>query len=133
MSELSRRNHVPVTFMLLDAPFAPDAWRHVFAEGLARNRDGAWLVPQVAGKPASVMAGWESTDHLFTNHQHYRPLAGLPFEERIARLSDPAVRRAIVDEPVVLDDGADMRVAGFVWLLHQQIKAGNLYDLGGPS
>jgi N-acyl-D-amino-acid deacylase len=123
MAELSRSNRVPVTYMLLDASFAPDAWRHVFAESLARNRDGAWLVPQVAGKPASVMAGWESTDHLFSNHVHYRPLAALPFAERIARLRDP----------VVLDDDADMRVAGFVWMLHQQIRAGNLYVLGEPA
>jgi N-acyl-D-amino-acid deacylase len=89
--------------------------------GLELNRDGAWLVPQVAGKPASLMIGWESTYHLFSGHQAYAPLAELPIEARLERLRDPEVRRALLDEPLSFTNP-------FIAVLHANIA--NLYQLG---
>jgi N-acyl-D-amino-acid deacylase len=98
MTEISRRNHVPVTYQTLQAEFAPDLWRDWIARGLAANRDGGWLVPQVAGKPASMMVGFDSSYHPFVRHAAYRAVADLPFEERVARLRTPEVRAAILAE-----------------------------------
>lgn len=123
MAEISRRAHQPVTYMVLDVPFVPGAWRQSIDHGLELNREGAWLVPQVAGKPASVMVGWDSSYHLFSGHQAYQPLADLPIEERLARLRDPEVRRAILDEPLSFTNP-------FIAVLHANI--GNLYKLGDP-
>ena len=123
MAELSRRNRVPVTYMVLDVPRAPGAWRHALDRGLELNREGAWLVPQVAGKPASVMVGFESSFHLFSSHQAYQPLADLPFRQRLAVLRTPEVRRAILDDSPV-------STGVLVGLLHAQL--GNLYQLGDP-
>jgi N-acyl-D-amino-acid deacylase len=125
MAELSRRARIPVTYMVVDVPIYPGAWRRALHRGLELNRDGAWLVPQVAGKPASLMVGWESTYHLFSGHEHYRPLADLPHSEKIARLRDPDVRRAILSEPVAASNP-------FVVILHAQLVNGNLYPLGDP-
>lgn len=125
MAELSKRNRIPVTYMVIDVPIQPNGWRQAFARGLAENRDGAWLVPQVAGKPASVMAGWESTYHLFSGHQHYQTLAELPLAERVARLHDPDVRAAILSEPLEFRNP-------FVAILHAQLMNGNLFQLGDP-
>lgn len=125
MAELSTRSRIPVTYMVIDVPIQPGGWRQAFARGLAHNRQGAWLVPQVAGKPASVMVGWESTYHLFSGHQHYQPLAELPLAERVARLRDPAVRDAILGEPLEFRNP-------FVAILHSQLMNGNLFQLGDP-
>ncbi|HMC39682.1 MAG TPA: amidohydrolase family protein [Acidimicrobiales bacterium] len=123
MAEISRQARVPVTYMVLDTPFTPGAWRRAIDLGLEQNRDGAWLVPQVAGKPASLMVGWESSYHLFSGHQAYQPLADLPIEARLERLRDPQVRRALLDEPLSFTNP-------FIAVLHANI--GNLYQLGDP-
>ena len=123
MAEISRRARQPVTYMVLDVPFLPGSWRQAIDHGVELNRDGAWLVPQVAGKPASLMVGWDSTYHLFTGHQAYLPLADLPIEERLSRLADPQVRQAILDEPLSFTNP-------FLAILHANIA--NLYQLGDP-
>src|SRR5580693_4023042 len=109
MSEISIRAGVPVTYQVLQADFAPDLWREWINRGVAANRQGAWLVPQVAGKPTSLMVGFESTTHPFSHHRAYRELAKLPLAERVARLRQPDVRRAILSE--------EPSPGGFVMLL----------------
>lgn len=123
MAELSRRSRQPVTYMVLDTPFTPGAWRSAIDKGLELNREGAWLVPQVAGKPASMMVGWESSYHLFSGHQTYLPLADLPIEARLERLRDPSVRQAMLDEPLSFTNP-------FIAILHANLP--NLYQLGDP-
>ncbi len=125
MAELSRRARIPVTYMVVDVPIYPGAWRQSLDRGLELNRDGAWLVPQVAGKPASLMVGWESTYHLFSGHEHYKPLADLSHGEKMARLRDPEVRRAILHEPFAVSNP-------FVAILHAQLVNRNLFPLGEP-
>jgi N-acyl-D-aspartate/D-glutamate deacylase len=98
MAEISRRAHVPVTFQTLQTDLAPDLWRSWIDGALAANRSGAWLVPQVAGKPASVLVGFESNYHPFIAHAAYQAVADLPVAERLARLRDPDVRAAILGE-----------------------------------
>jgi N-acyl-D-aspartate/D-glutamate deacylase len=100
MAEISRRAGIPVTYQVLQPDFAPDLWREWIDRGVAANRQGAWLVPQVAGKPTSVMVGFDSTYHPFACHDAYRELAHLPLGERVAQLRRPEVREAIVSEKV---------------------------------
>ena len=98
MSEISLRAGVPVTYQVLQPDFAPELWREWIDRGVAANRRGAWLVPQVAGKPASIMVGFESTTHPFAHHRAYQEIAHLPLAERVARLRTPEVRAAILGE-----------------------------------
>jgi N-acyl-D-amino-acid deacylase len=134
MAQLSGENRVPVTYMLHDVlqvpgdpsrPAAPGGWRRLLERGLELNRDGAWLVPQVAGKPASVMVGWESSYHLFSTSPAYQPLAGLPIDKQVAQLRQPDVRQAILNQHSGVQDP-------FASLLHAQLEAGNLFPLGDP-
>ncbi|HEY3842949.1 MAG TPA: amidohydrolase family protein [Acidimicrobiales bacterium] len=122
MSEISKRAGVPVTYQVLQPDFAPELWREWINRGVAANRQGAWLVPQVAGKPTSLMVGFESTTHPFSHHGAYRDLAKLPLPERVARLRQPAVRRAILDE--------EPPAGGFVSLLLANLH--KLFPLGDP-
>ena len=75
MSEISIRAGVPVTYQVLQADFAPDLWREWIDRGVAANRRGAWLVPQVAGKPTSLMVGFQSVTHPFAHHRAYQEIA----------------------------------------------------------
>ncbi|HEX3795382.1 MAG TPA: amidohydrolase family protein [Acidimicrobiales bacterium] len=122
MSEISRRAGIPVTYQVLQPDFAPDLWREWINRGVAANRQGAWLVPQVAGKPTSLMVGFESTTHPFSHHRAYQELADLPLAERVARLRTPEVRSAILNE--------EPRPGGFVSLLLANLH--KLFPLGDP-
>jgi N-acyl-D-aspartate/D-glutamate deacylase len=122
MSEISKRASIPVTYQVLQADFAPDLWREWINRGLAANRRGAWLVPQVAGKPASVLVGFESTYHPFASNPAYQAIAHLPFEERIAKLRTPEVREAIL--------GTDVPAGGLEALLLASFS--KLFPLGDP-
>ena len=122
MSEISIRAGVPVTYQVLQADFAPDLWREWIDRGVAANRRGAWLVPQVAGKPTSLMVGFQSVTHPFAHHRAYQEIAHLPLPERVARLRTPEVRAAILSE--------EPRPGGFVQLLRGNLH--KLFPLGDP-
>ena len=122
MSEISARAGVPVTYQVLQADFAPDLWREWIDRGVAANRRGAWLVPQVAGKPTSLMVGFQSVTHPFAHHRAYQEIADLPLAERVARLRTPEVRAAIL--------GEEPRPGGFVELLRANLH--KLFPLGDP-
>jgi len=106
MSEISQRAGVPVTYGVLQADFAPELWREWIDRGVAANRRGGWLVPQVAGKPTSIMVGFQSTTHPFAHHAAYQAIAHLPLPERMVALRTPEVRAAIL--------GEEPRPGGFV-------------------
>src|SRR3984885_7998027 len=122
MSEISIRAGVPVTYQVLQADFAPDLWREWINRGVAANRRGAWLVPQVAGKPTSLMVGFQSVTHPFAHHRAYQEIAHLPLPERVARLRAPQVRAAILSE--------EPRPGGFVQLLRANLH--KLFPRGDP-
>jgi N-acyl-D-amino-acid deacylase len=122
MSEISIRAGVPVTYQVLQPDFAPDLWREWINRGVAANRKGAWLVPQVAGKPTSLMVGFESATHPFSHHRAYQALKGLPLAEQVARLRTDEVRQAILTE--------EATPGGFVFLLMANLH--KLFPLGNP-
>jgi N-acyl-D-aspartate/D-glutamate deacylase len=103
MAEISRRSRVPVTFQVLAADFLPGRWRTNIDAALSANREGAWLVPQVAGKPASMLIGFESTYHPFVRRAAYQAIADLPFPERLDQLRRPEVRAAILAEDLPME------------------------------
>ena len=122
MSEISLRAGVPVTYGVLQADFNPELWREWIDRGVAANRRGAWLVPQVAGKPTSILVGFQSTTHPFAHHRAYEAIAHLPLDERAARMRTPEVRAAIL--------GEEPRPGGFVEMLRDNLH--KLFPLGDP-
>ena len=98
MTQISQETGRPVTFGCLQDDLRPEHWRHLIELSEAANAAGAQLVPQVAGRPACLLLGWESTAHPFMFHPAYQAVGKLPFAERIAELRKPEVRRAILDE-----------------------------------
>ncbi len=122
MTEVSRESGRPVTFACLQSPIQPDNYKLLIelADGAAEH--GARIVPQVAGRPACVMLGWESSAHPFMFHSAYKEIADLPHADRVAHLRKPEVRRAILDEQVEL--------RGLQAIVMQSFH--RLYPLGDP-
>jgi N-acyl-D-aspartate/D-glutamate deacylase len=100
MRTIARETGRPVTFNCLQDDLRPEHWRRLVELADEATAGGARIVPQVAGRPASVLFGWDSTAHPFLFHTTWQSIAGLPRAERQARLRDPEVRRAMVTERV---------------------------------
>jgi N-acyl-D-aspartate/D-glutamate deacylase len=98
MRTIARETGRPVTFNCLQDDLRPEHWRRLIELADEATAAGARIVPQVAGRPASVLFGWDSTAHPFLFHETWQAIAALPREDRLARLRDPEVRRAMVDE-----------------------------------
>jgi len=108
MVELARLSGRPVTFSLVQRDDDPEQWRRLLAAAETANREGARLVPQVAGRPTGILMGLEGTVHPFFRNRAYLELAQLPLPERVRRMRDPDVRQRILDEP--LPRGATARL-----------------------
>jgi len=102
MTAIASASGRPVTFACLESPIAPESWRDLIERANTARANGANIVPQVAGRPASLLLGLESTALPFMFHQAYAEIAHLPLAERVVRLRDPEVRRAVLAETVDL-------------------------------
>jgi N-acyl-D-amino-acid deacylase len=122
MRTIARETGRPVTFNCLQDDIRPEHWRRLIELADESTASGARIVPQVAGRPASVLFGWDSTAHPFMFNDTWRPLADLPRGERQARLRDPEVRAAMVAERPELEGLAQFVTSAF----HK------LFPLGDP-
>jgi N-acyl-D-aspartate/D-glutamate deacylase len=111
-----------VTFGCSQNHGRPDHWRTLLDRVERANRSGAQLVPQVGGRPTSVLFGHASSAHPFMLHTAYLAVADLPLDERVARLRDPEVRAAILDEGA--DDPGVTAFLDDAW--------GRMFPLGDP-
>jgi N-acyl-D-amino-acid deacylase len=122
MATIARETGRPVTFNCLQDDLRPEHWRRLVALADEATAAGARIVPQVAGRPACVLFGWESTAHPFMFHPTWQSLTGLSPEERLARLREPEVRAAMLAEQPQLDGIAAFLTSSF----HK------LFPLGDP-
>lgn len=125
MKRLSIENHCPVNFILFfrDESDWPRVQQQLEYVRQAAG-DGAQLIPHVGARPVNLLMGWEATIHPFSFHQNYAALSIMAPLERLQKLRDPAVRQAILDEPLpqVGDAFMDTITCGY----------DKLYILGDP-
>ncbi len=100
MEQLSRETGRPVTFACLQNDIDPAQWRRLLDAAARAATRGARLAPQIAARPTSLLIGLQSSIHPFSGHAAYQAIAHLPLAERVARLRDPEVRHAILEERV---------------------------------
>ena len=98
ITRLGQRTGRPVWFLLTDRPTDPQRWRRIM-EGVHQARaDGASVTAQIAGRPVGVILGVAASLNPFSIRERYQQFDSLPLSERLSRLRDPAVRRAILDD-----------------------------------
>jgi N-acyl-D-amino-acid deacylase len=122
MTTVARESGRPVTFNCLQDDIRPEHWRRLIELADAAAAEGARIVPQVAGRPACVLLGWDTTANPFVFHRTWQAIAGLPREERLARLRTPEVREAVIDERPQLEG-----IAAFLTSSYHK-----LFPLGDP-
>jgi N-acyl-D-aspartate/D-glutamate deacylase len=98
ITRLAKETGRPVWFLLTDRPTDPERWRRIMAGVHQARAAGASVTAQVAGRPVGVILGIATSLNPFAVRERYKPFEALPLSERLCRLRDPAVRRAILDD-----------------------------------
>jgi N-acyl-D-aspartate/D-glutamate deacylase len=88
----------PIWFLLTDRPTDPQRWRRIMRAVHRARAAGAAVTAQIAGRPVGVILGIAASLSPFAIRESYKPFEKLPLAERLARLRDPSVRRAILGD-----------------------------------
>jgi len=90
----------PLSVSLAQNDRSPNGWRKVLGAIERATADGLPMRAQVCGRPIGLVLGFRLSMNPFATHPSFRAIAGLPIDERLARLRDPELRARIVgDEP----------------------------------
>ena len=98
MRQLADDHGLTVTYALTQADRHPDQWRELLDMSSAPVEGKGRVVAQVAGRPAGLLLGFETSLNPFMKHPTYLALADLPFAERVTELAKPKVKAAILAE-----------------------------------
>ena len=89
----------PLSVLLVQNDQSPQRWREVLGRIQDARQRGHNLMAQVAIRPVCLLLGLQSSMHPFITCPTYRKeLAQLGLTERVARMREPAVRAALLDE-----------------------------------
>ena len=97
LAEVARRNRLPVAFALVQTDQTPDTWKRLLAALDAAEQEDIPLYGAVAGRPAGILMAWLGSTHPFMAHPLWQQMAALTWEQKLARLRDPAVRAQLTD------------------------------------
>jgi N-acyl-D-aspartate/D-glutamate deacylase len=100
LGEMMRHSGRPLSFTLAQANSDPEGWRAWVDRMCEAQEEGLDMRGQVCGRPVGLIFGLDLTTNPFTLHPSYKPLENLPLEEKVKRLSDPALRaRLLAEQP----------------------------------
>ena len=113
----------PLSFTLLDISIYPNRWQTLLAEIERAQRDGLGIRGQVSARPVALLYGLELSFNPFSTCPGYREVEGMPLEQKLARLREPAMRaRLLVEEPAYRNPQ----------MLAFMRSVGNMFVLGDP-
>ncbi len=95
MAEVSHR---PLSISVAQAPRSPLHYRRILDAISESNADGLELRAQVAARAIGILLGLQGSVNPIARCATYAAIADLPLPERVARLSDPAVKAAVIAE-----------------------------------
>jgi N-acyl-D-amino-acid deacylase len=98
ITKLGQRTGRPVWFLLTDRPTDPQRWRRIMKGVHQARSEGASVTAQIAGRPVGVILGIATSLNPFSIRERYKAFESLPLTNRLARLRDPAVRQAILED-----------------------------------
>jgi N-acyl-D-amino-acid deacylase len=88
----------PATFTLASGNEGPPRWRAVLDMMAQSKAQGHQVTAQVMPRPIGLIAGLELSVHPFSLCPSYQKIAHLPLAERIAAMSAPEVKAALLSE-----------------------------------
>jgi len=96
---LTDAGSAPLSILLVQNDLNPDRWREVLGRIQAARAAGKDLTAQVAIRPVCLLLGLQSSMHPFITCPTYRKELGhLDLDARVARMREPAIRAALLNE-----------------------------------
>ncbi|MBR0779724.1 amidohydrolase family protein [Bradyrhizobium diazoefficiens] len=104
MLRVADNTKCPISFSITQNDRAPNRWRQTLDEINAAARRGLSITAQIAARPVGLLLGLELSRNPFQTHPSYKAIAHLPLGERLARLRQSDVRKAILSEATTATD-----------------------------
>ncbi len=101
---VAENTKIPVSFSITQNDRAPQRWRQTLDTIREASARGLSITAQIAARPVGLMLGLELSRNPFQTHPSYQAIAHLPLAERLARLRQPEVRKAILSEHATATD-----------------------------
>lgn len=98
MQRLAQVSGRPLSFSLMQKHKNPQGWRRVLALTADANRAGVAMTAQVAPRGVGILLGLQASRNVFSECPSYQAIAELPFDERVRRMRDPALRTRLLHE-----------------------------------
>ncbi len=125
MAEVARQNRLPVAFALVQTDQTPHTWKKLLAALDEAQAQDIPLYGAVAGRPAGILMAWLGSTHPFMAHPLWQSLAPLSWEQKLARLRDPAVRAQLTDDSAMRKAAEfDSRLAYLTQSFHKMYALG---------
>ncbi len=105
---VARASDCPVVFSMLQSNHKPEDYVAVLERVSAARADGVNVHPEVSTRPIATLISFQSLFNPFANLPGFAPLKKLSFEQRIAALKDPALRKRLVNETNPDPTGLDL-------------------------
>jgi N-acyl-D-aspartate/D-glutamate deacylase len=128
LNRIAEKNGLPMWFLLTDRSYDPQRWRRLMDGVRASRARGLPMSAQVAGRPVGLILGLTTSLNPFALRESFAALSDLTPSEQLARLREPATRRAILAEE------ASPRLVEVLPPLSRQIATrwDRMYVLGDP-
>ncbi len=131
MGQLSRETGLPVTFAALQSIAKELPLEEQISEMRAQNDNGANIVAQIALRGNGIIMAWQGTVHPFRFKPAWAEIDGLPWDQQLAKLKDPAFKaRMIAEESVIPEsDIADfLNIVANGWFTHYEMDPDFNYE-----
>ena len=96
LRDLAVESGVPMTFGMFSSRYAPDMWRPYFDLADETVKAGGRMSVQAHSRALNVLLSFESNTP-FDKWEAWREIRALPLDEQRRQLSDPLVRKKLVD------------------------------------
>ena len=132
MGDLSRETGLPVTFAALQSIAKDITLDEQITTMRAENDNGANIVAQIALRGNGIIMAWQGTVHPFVRKPSWESIAELPWEEKLAKLKDPAFKKQMIAEASIPAENVDMAPVQFIvtdgWAMQFQMDDGFNYE-----
>ncbi len=132
MEQLTKETGLPVAMSMLQSPIKQMPWRDQMAGVQSANDNGGNIVAAIGLRGIGVIMNWRGTVHPFMNKPSWRAIAGLPWEEQKAKLSDPHFKAQILAEESLPPPSPDMLPFFFLvtaaWAMQYPLPDGFNYE-----
>jgi N-acyl-D-aspartate/D-glutamate deacylase len=131
MGQISRETGLPVTFAALQSIAKELPLEEQISEMRAQNDNGANIVAAIALRGNGIIMAWQGTIHPFLFRPAWAEIAALPWDEKLAKLKDPAFKARMVGEDNVFpesDVGELLRIVAGGWMFQFEMDADFNYE-----